>query len=124
MRVGNIYRPAVFGCWEDERLPDVARRMVEKGVGALAVLDGNQVTGLVTERDLVRALAEVPDPSTVKVAEYASTDVEMADVEEDSRDVAERMLEKGIRHMPVTDRGEMIGMVSMRDLLAVETWTP
>jgi len=44
-------------------------------------------------------------------------------VEDDSREVAERMLEAGFRHMPVTQNGEMVGMVSMRDLLALETWS-
>lgn len=123
MRIGNVYRPDVFGCWVDERLPDVARRMAEKDVGALAVLDGDQVTGVITERDLVRALAEVDDPRSVRAAEYASEEVETASVDEDSWDVADRMLREGFRHMPVTKDGQMIGMVSMRDLLAVETWT-
>lgn len=124
MRIGNVYRPAIYGCWADERLSEVARRMVEKDVGALAVLDGDQVTGVITERDLVRALAETTYPGSVRAAEYASEDVETAGVEEDTRDVADRMLREGFRHMPVTKDGQMIGMVSMRDLLAVETWTP
>lgn len=124
MRIGNIYRPTIFGCRADERLPQVARRMVEKEVGALAVVEDNRVVGVITERDLVRAMAECPAPETVRVAEYATTRVETAGLEEDSRDVADRMLRAGFRHMPVTDRGELIGMVSMRDLLAVETWTP
>ncbi|ADG87138.1 histidine kinase [Thermobispora bispora] len=123
MRIGNVYRPDVFGCWVDERLPDVARRMAEKDVGALAVLDGNEVVGVITERDLVRALAESPDVYSARVSEFATTDVETADVEDDSREVAERMLEAGFRHMPVTQNGEMVGMVSMRDLLALETWS-
>ncbi|SDR13525.1 cyclic nucleotide-binding/CBS domain-containing protein [Thermostaphylospora chromogena] len=124
MRIGNIYRPAIFGCRADERLPEVARRMADKEVGALAVVEDNRVVGVITERDLVRAMAERPDPETVRVAEYATTRVETAGLAEDSRDVADRMLRAGFRHMPVTDRGELIGMVSMRDLLAVETWTP
>jgi len=122
MRIGDVYRPVVFGCWSDECLRDVARRMVEREIGVLAVLDGNRVTGVISERDLVRALAESAEPGSAKAAEYASLDVETADVEEDSRAVADRMLEAGFRHMPVIQEGEMVGMVSMRDLLALETW--
>jgi CBS domain-containing protein len=58
----------------------------------------------------------------VSVSAHASFRPETADVEEDSRDVARRMLELGVRHLPVTAEGQLVGMVSMRDLLAVEAW--
>ena len=96
--------------------------MVEKKVGSLAVLEGDQVTGIITERDLAAALAASADPTSVNAAAYASTEVKTAGLEEDSRDVARRMLEAGIRHLPVDREGRMVGMVSMRDLLALETW--
>jgi Predicted signal-transduction protein containing cAMP-binding and CBS domains len=122
MRIGNVYRPVIFGCRADERLCEVAARMVEKKVGSLAVLEGDQVTGIITERDLAAALAASADPTSVNAAAYASTEVKTAGLEEDSRDVARRMLEAGIRHLPVDREGRMVGMVSMRDLLALETW--
>ena len=121
MRIGNVYRPVIFGCRADERLCEVAARMVEKKVGSLAVLEGDQVTGIITERDLAAALAASADPTSVNAAAYASTEVKTAGLEEDSRDVARRMLEAGIRHLPVDREGRMVGMVSMRDLLAVHT---
>jgi CBS domain-containing protein len=124
MRIANVYRPTVFGCRSDERLQAIAGRMVEKQVGALAVLDGEQVTGIITERDLVRALASGADPASTPAIDCASTQVYTAQVEEDSREVARRMLEAGIRHLPVEEEGRMVGMVSTRDLLAVESWTP
>jgi CBS domain-containing protein len=65
----------------------------------------------------------VANPASVLVSAHASPRPETADVEEDSRDVARRMLELGIRHLPVTaGEGELVGTVSMRDLLAVEAW--
>ncbi|MEV0665855.1 cyclic nucleotide-binding/CBS domain-containing protein [Actinomadura luteofluorescens] len=122
MRVSNVYRPTVFTCRADEPLADVARRMIEREVGALAVLDGERVAGIITERDLAGALASSPDPASQEAAGYASTRVETAALDEDARDVALRMLEAGIRHLPVDDHGRLVGMVSMRDLLALETW--
>lgn len=122
MRISNVYRPAIFGCQADERLPEVARRMMEKNVGALAVLEGEQVKGVITERDLTEALATFEDPTTVSAATCASTELRVAHLDEDTRDVARRMLEASVRHMPVDDNGRLVGMVSMRDLLAVETW--
>ncbi len=125
MRIRNVYRPAVFGCDADDRLTEVAQRMMEKNVGSLAVLDGDRVIGIITERDLVAALAdpqEPGDPAAMTAAAYASTTIKTAHPDEDSRDVAKRMLDEGIRHLPVEEDGRMVGMVSMRDLLALETW--
>ncbi|GAA2437671.1 CBS domain-containing protein [Actinomadura vinacea] len=122
MLISNVYRPMVFGCQADDRLPEVARRMVEKEVGALAVLDGEKVGGIITERDLVEALAAAADPASQEAAAYTSTQIRTAALHEDSGEVARRMLEAGIRHLPVDDRGRLVGMVSMRDLLALETW--
>ena len=125
MRIRNVYRPTIIGCRADEELSEVARRMVEKEVGALAVLeDGDQVTGIITERDLVRALAGNSDPNSMKAIACATTKVQTAHIDDDSRDVARRMLDAGIRHLPVEEGGHMVGMVSTRDLLAVESWTP
>lgn len=123
MRIGNVYRPTIIGCRADEQLSVVAHRMVEKEIGALAVLDGERVTGIITERDLVRALATSADPVSMKAMACASTRVQTAGLDEDSREVARRMLDAGIRHLPVEDGGQMVGMVSTRDLLALEAWT-
>jgi CBS domain-containing protein len=120
--IRNVYRPEIFGCQAAERLADAARRMQEQRVGALAVLDGERIVGIITERDLVRALATSADPASERVAAYASTQMKTAALEEDSSEVARRMLETGIRHLPVDDHGRLVGMVSMRDLLTLETW--
>ncbi|MGH3389592.1 MAG: CBS domain-containing protein [Actinomadura sp.] len=124
MRIGNVYRQMILGCRADLRLPDVARQMVEHHVGALAVLAADdRVVGIITERDLVAALAEPGDPAEMSAAAYAAAEVRTAGLEEDSREVARRMLDAGIRHLPVVDNaGRPVGMVSMRDLLALETW--
>ncbi|MBB6174886.1 CBS domain-containing protein [Nocardiopsis mwathae] len=123
MIISNVYRPTVLGCQADDRLTEVARRMAEEQVGALAVFDGAYVVGIITERDLVRAMATAHAPADESAAAYASTRVETAGLNEDSQRVARRMLDAGIRHLPVVDDERMVGMVSMRDLLALEAWT-
>ncbi|QKW40662.1 CBS domain-containing protein [Actinomadura sp. NAK00032] len=123
MLISNVYRPMVFGCRADERLVDVARWMRDNEIGALAVLDGEQVLGIITERDLVEALASSAEPASQPAAAYASTQIQTAGLEEDAREVARRMLDAGVRHLPVADHGRVVGMVSMRDLLALEAWT-
>lgn len=122
MRISNVYRPMVFGCRADEPLGEVARWMKDNEIGALAVVDGDQVLGIITERDLVGALATSSEPASQPAAAYASTQIKTAGLQEDVHEVARRMLDAGIRHLPVQDQGRVVGMVSMRDLLALETW--
>lgn len=125
MKLKDIYRPDTVTIDVDDDLAAAARRMEQAQVGALAVVDeAGQLVGIFTERDLVRATARAAaHPASVRVSAHASFRPETADVEEDSRDVARRMLELEVRHLPVTaGDDQLVGMVSMRDLLAVEAW--
>ena len=124
MKLKGIYRPDTVTVLTGDNLAAAARRMEQAEVGALAMVDeAGQLVGIFTERDLVRATARAANPASVLVSAHASFQPETADVGEDSREVAWRMLELGVRHLPVTaDDGQLVGMVSMRDLLAVEAW--
>jgi CBS domain-containing protein len=122
MRVEDACKPGLFTVDIDDSLEVAARRMDQAQLGALAVVDGQRLVGIVTERGLVRAIARAVDPADVPVATYASSAPQTASVEQDARAVVQRMLVLG-RHIPVTSRdGQLIGMVSMRDLLAAEAW--
>jgi CBS domain-containing protein len=78
---------------------------------------------MISERDVVRAVAEHTDLTRAAAGSFASRHVQTASLSEDSAEVARRMLEAGVRHLPVVEDGAPIGMISMRDLLALETWT-
>jgi CBS domain-containing protein len=123
MRVDEVYRPGALTCDAAEPVPEVARKMVEAHVGALAVLDGDLLVGMISERDVVRAVAEHADLPRAAAGSFASTHVQTASLEDDTADVARRMLDAGVRHLPVVEGGVPVGMISMRDLLALETWT-
>lgn len=122
MRIEHIYRPGPLTCQPGDTLITVARRMHTAQVGVLAVCVGGRLVGIISERDLVRAAAQGADLRTATVEAYATSGVHTAELQEDATAVAHRMLEASIRHMPVVDEGSVIGMVSMRDLFAVETW--
>jgi CBS domain-containing protein len=124
MKLKDIYRPDTVTIDLHDDLATAARRMEQAQVRALAVVDeAGQLVGIFTERDLVRATARAVNPADVLVSAHASFRPETAGVEEDSRAVARRMLELGVRHLPVTAGGDrLVGMLSMRDLLAVEAW--
>jgi CBS domain-containing protein len=123
MRVKDACRPGLFTVDVDDSLEVAAHRMDQAQLGALAVVDGERLVGIVTERGLVRAVARAVDPADVPVAAYASSGLQTASVDQEVGAVVQRMLVLGVRHLPVTSRdGQLIGMVSMRDLLAVEAW--
>lgn len=122
MQVSDVYQPHLLTCEESDRLPDVARTMGEERVGALAVVRGSRIIGIISERDITRAMAVESDPTTVTAAKYATVGLEVAYLDDDIEQVTYRMLEAGIRHLPVLEDHEVIGMVSMRDLLAAGVW--
>jgi CBS domain-containing protein len=101
-------------------LRDAARVMNESDIGDVVVMDGGQVTGIITDRDIaVRAVAEGRDPDNTPVSDVATTGVETIEPEASVDDALSRMREKDIRRLPVARNGEPIGIVSLGDL-AVE----
>lgn len=107
----------------DATLYEVAALMTTEGIGALVVDDGgdgeDEATAVVTERDIIRALGELADPAEMKVHAVASTDLVWCDAESTVAEVAELMSERFLRHVLVEEDGELIGIVSARDLLGV-----
>ena len=122
MRLQDLYRPVLFTADVGATVAEVAREMERADVGSLAVFDADRLIGIITERDLVRALCDGPVSAGTRIRSYLSTDLKTADVDEDSRRVARRMLDLGVRHLPVLKGGELVGIVSMRDLMAAEAW--
>jgi CBS domain-containing protein len=121
MNVRDVYRPRVATCAPSTVLHDVAQRMERTDAGLVVVVDDGRLLGVITERDLVRALAWDANPHATPASAYATTEVVTADLDEDIDTVAVRMLDRGVRRLPVVTSGrELVGMVSMRDLFAVE----
>ncbi len=102
-------------------LIELATALEAEGVGALAVMGGDDLEGVVSERDVVRALARGGDPGEVRAADVMAPDPVSADVDDAILDVAERMLDEGVRHLPVISGGRVVGAVSVRDVLRVLT---
>jgi CBS domain-containing protein len=102
----------------DERVADAARRMVDRGVGAVLVMEGERLAGILTERDVLRAVAEgrVDD---ARVGERMTRNPETVEASESTGHAASLMIHGGFRHLPVTDGGAVVGIVSIRDLMRV-----
>ncbi len=117
MKVDAIYRPELFTVGADDSLAEAASSMQYNEVGALPVYEGERFVGIITERDLVRAIADDIAPQETAVRDYMTPDPASITPETDVRNAAERMLQMGVRHLPVVVGDEVVGMVSVRDLL-------
>ena len=95
--------------------------MCERDVGALLVLEDGRLVGILSERDCVRrVMAAGLDPATTTVKEIMTRDVVVAWPLQQIEDCLETMDDYRIRHIPVVEKGVVVGMVSLRDLAAAE----
>jgi len=120
MKVSDLQQHQLYTAQADESLDEAADRMSWHQVGALPVLEGQHLVGIITERDLTAALAEGADPMLTPVSDYMTAAPEVLGPDSELADAAHRMLELGIRHLPVVRSGCLVGVLSMRDVLDVE----
>lgn len=106
-----------------EPLSVAARRMHDHRVGSVLVMEGSKALGIVTERDVLRATAGTGAGGQT-VADVMSSPVDTIDVSTELQDALATMRERGYRHMPVTDHGHPVGVVSLRDLMRVASIGP
>jgi oxalate---CoA ligase len=90
--------------------------MDARQVGSILVVDGKRTIGILTERDLVRFLASGADPATTPIGDYMTPDPETLEPGEAAIDVLRRLAARGDSHLPVVSHGELVGIVSTRDL--------
>ena len=99
-------------------LRDAACQMAERGVGAAVVIDPEQPgPGIVTERDLLESIGRGHDPDRERVSDHLSADLTFAAPDWSLERAAEEMVRGGFRHLVVIDGGEMLGILSMRDIV-------
>jgi CBS domain-containing protein len=99
-------------------LREAACLMADRSVGAAVVIDPEQPgPGIITERDVLQAVAAGKDPGSVKVGDHLSSDLTFAAPDWSLERAAETMVRGGFRHLVVVDGGEMTGILSMRDIV-------
>jgi CBS domain-containing protein len=124
MEVREVMHTPAVTTTTRETLSRAAARMLEYRVSALAVVDDDgTLTGIVTERDLLRAVADGCSPRSTVVARYLSRPLLTIDPETDSAVAARLMAQYAVRHLPVCQAGRPVGMLAARDLLLVDAWS-
>ena len=119
--VRDIIRKKGSEIWSispDATVYDALQTMSEKKVGALLVMTGDRVNGILSERDVIRKVdLEGRTSRLTKVGEIMTGDVISVQVAEKIEDCMATMIEKNIRHLPVYDGEQLLGLISVRDVL-------
>lgn len=121
--VDDIYRPGAITAVAGDSLEQIADRLQDRDISALVILDGYRLAGIITERDIVRAVADRRDLAEGTAGEYMTREPATVALETPLGEVARTMLAMGVRHLPVVVAGDVLGMVSARDLLELESTT-
>jgi CBS domain-containing protein len=122
MQVRDGMSEVVLTVGPSHTLREAAVMMVEKGTGAALVTDDERpVPCIVTERDILNSLGRGEDPDSERVGEHMSEGVVAASPEWSLEHAASEMSTRGIRHLVVFDEGDLIGILSIRDIVRV--WT-
>jgi CBS domain-containing protein len=100
----------------EDTLGEAAAKMTEKGIGAVVVSDFGRMIGILSERDIMRAVADRIHSSEARVREWMTPDPITVTTETSIGEAGRTMLENGFRHLPVVEGERAIGILSIRDV--------
>jgi CBS domain-containing protein len=117
MTVDALHRLLAVTAQADEALIDVAGRMRFNDVASVVITDGRYVAGILTERDLIKAVADGADLQEATVADYMTPHPAVITADADVIDAARVMARMGVAHLPLVDEEGFVGVVSIRDVV-------
>ena len=115
---GEVRGRAIFSVGPEDPVLEAIRLMADERVGALLVMKGDELVGIVSERDYARKVILLGrSSSSTPVWQIMSTPVHTVSPDHSVQDCMRLMTEMRIRHLPVTDRGRVVGVISIGDLV-------
>lgn len=123
-QLSEVMRHDFITAAPEDTLGEVAEKMVELNVGSVVVKDFGRLIGILTERDLLKAMAGRVHTSEARVREWMTADPITAAPEMTVDEAAQIMLENNFRHLPVVEGGTVVGVVSLRRVVAGQLATP
>lgn len=115
--LGEIVRSDFITVAPEDTLGEVAERMSAKNVGAVVVKDFGRLIGVLTERDMLRAMAARVHTSDARVRQWMTENPVTAPPDMTFEEASKVMLDKGFRHLPVVDGDTVLGIVSLRRIM-------
>jgi CBS domain-containing protein len=115
--LADIAKPTFITVAPEDTLGEVAERMTRQNTGAVVVKDFGKLIGILTERDMLRAMAARVHTSDARVRQWMTADPITAPPDMDLDEAAQIMLDNGFRHLPVVDGQNVLGVVSLRRVL-------
>ena len=112
---------SLIGIGQDESVQHAAKRMVEFDISSLVVLEDSEIVGFFTDGDIKKKVAAKGLEPDIPVKEVMSTDLITADIGASVKEVTKLMTKNRIKHVLVKEEGEIVGVLSFRDLLGAET---
>lgn len=112
---------SLYHAESSDSVRNVAKQMADLNIGAIAILDKGALAGVFSERDLMtRVVAPGLDPNATPIADVMTRNLLVAEPLDDIPAALQKMYSLGCRHLPVVDHGNLVGMISLRDLLQVD----
>jgi CBS domain-containing protein len=122
--IADLMTADVVSVAPEDTLGEAAAKMTERGIGAVVVSDFGRMIGILSERDIMRAVADRIHSSEARVREWMTADPVTATTETSVEEAGRTMLENGFRHLPVVEGERAIGMLSIRDVAQYGLQTP
>ena len=117
MKVRDVMTTDVATATPETTLEDIATMMRDEDTGAIPVLDGDELVGIITDRDIViRCIAEGKDPVETTVEDVLTEGLETIEPDSDVEEAKHLMSRRQVRRLPVVEDGELIGMLSIGDI--------
>ncbi len=118
---GLVAGRETFHVRSEQSVREAARYMTDRRVGAVSVLEGTRLVGVLSERDVMaRVVARQLDPDRTRVGDVMTKDLVVAQGSESHEEGLRKMKQAGCRHLPVVEGDQLVGMVSQRDLLQID----
>jgi CBS domain-containing protein len=115
--LSDVVKPNFITVAPEDTLGEVAEKMNRENVGAVIVKDYGRLIGILTERDMLRAMASRVHTSDARVRQWMTADPITAPLDMDLEEAAQVMLDHGFRHLPVVEGSSVVGVVSLRRVL-------
>jgi CBS domain-containing protein len=119
--VREVMKKTLYSVDPSTTVGEAISLMAQNRIGSALIMEGGRLIGIFTERDTVRAISHSHDAPAHEISSWMTRDPKTVGPDVEVDDALRTMLDNGFRHLPVVERGEVVGMVSMRDLADLTT---